>query len=747
MVVARQEAGQGGAPGAGPPRAARRRRAARGSCGCATWGAWWTASPSASPSRATDGKEAVGLLVFKEAGANTVTVARVRARGRSASSPTSTPPWRWTWRTARPGFIADSISNVVQSLVFGGLLAFLVLFLFLRDPRYPVAIALSIPISVVATFALMEAAGVSLNIMSLGGLALGVGMLVDNSIVVLENIFRHREELGAGPVEAASRGAEEVQGAITASTLTTISVFGPIIYVEGVAGELFKDLSLAVAFSLLASLVVALTLLPSMAARFATVGRRGRAERRPDAGASAQAGRLGHAALGRRRRPCAHRRRAARGTGRLGGALVRFWARRDRFRRWAARSTPCSGASTGPSSASPCGTTPHWSGPSTIRAASWGPPRGSSLLSVALTGVLRRDLLPQVDQGAFQIRLELPEGTALTATAEASHADRGGRSWPTPGVAAVFSNIGRDVRAYAEGEEASGLHTATFQVRVADHARSDDVADRMRALADRFPPGALSVETGQATALGAMLGGAEADIAVRVRSEDLDQAYAMAAEVERRLESVAAVGNVRDRHGARAAPDPDRDRPHRVRCLRRGSHGGGRHGGPYHARRPGHPVRGLRPEDRRGGPLPRGPPLLAGHPADAPRRGRAHPRADPRAGGHGSGGGAPGGSGARGARVRRRGAGRAGRGHRFGAGGAVVAPPLAGRPLGRGRRERGDAPLLPRPGLRVRAGAGPGLHDPGGPVRVLRPSRSRSSCPCRWRWWARWWRSSSPGRA
>ena len=117
------------------------------------------------------------------------------------------------------------------------MLAFLVLFLFLRDPRYPVAIALAIPISVVGTFALMEAFDVSLNIMSLGGLALGVGMLVDNSIVVLENIFRHREELGAEPGAAAAAGAEEVQAAITASTLTTISVFGPIIYVEGVAGE------------------------------------------------------------------------------------------------------------------------------------------------------------------------------------------------------------------------------------------------------------------------------------------------------------------------------------------------------------------------------------------------------------------------------------------------------------------------------------------------------------------------------
>jgi HAE1 family hydrophobic/amphiphilic exporter-1 len=214
------------------------------------------------------GAESVGILVFKESGANTVTVAE-SVQDVIAELANEYPSMRIDIADDQAGFIADSISNVVQALVFGGLLAFLVLFLFLRDSRYPFAIALAIPISVVGTFALMEAAGVSLNIMSLGGLALGVGMLVDNSIVVLENIFRHREELGEGALQAAAAGAEEVQSAITASTLTTISVFGPIIYVEGVAGELFKDLSLAVAFSLLASLLVALTLLPSLAARFA----------------------------------------------------------------------------------------------------------------------------------------------------------------------------------------------------------------------------------------------------------------------------------------------------------------------------------------------------------------------------------------------------------------------------------------------------------------------------------------------
>ena len=484
------------------------------------------------------GEEAVGILVFKEAGANTVTVAEAVAEVLDELT-IEYPSMRLDIADDQAGFIADSISNVVQALIFGGILAFLVLFLFLRDPRYPVAIALAIPISVVGTFALMEAADVSLNIMSLGGLALGVGMLVDNSIVVLENLFRHREELGADPLQAASAGAEEVQAAITASTLTTISVFGPIIYVEGVAGELFKDLSLAVAFSLLASLVVALTLLPSLAARFG--------------GAGAQ---LEVAAAGGGGRPEGWFRTALwalnrivvapfkllRGGFQLGVALLQFWAGGvgrvlgrisapllsafDRaFDRFAARYHRVL----------------EWAldHPAQVLSTS-----GAALVLSVLLGLgLQRDLLPQVDQGAFTVRLELAEGTALEATAEAA-AEVEAAALADPDIEAVFSSVGRDVRAYAEGEEASGLHTASIQARVARKASTDEVAARIRALGSRLPLGALAVGTGQATALGTMLGGSEADVAVRVRGEDLDQVFGVAVLVSERLATVGSLGNV-----------------------------------------------------------------------------------------------------------------------------------------------------------------------------------------------------------
>src|SRR5687767_642270 len=210
--------------------------------------------------------EAVGLLLFKEAGANTVSVSDT-VRTVLEQLRREYPELTIDIAMDQAGFISNALQNVMQEVVVGGILAFLVLFLFLRDARYPVAIALAIPLSVIATFALLEATGISLNIMSLGGLALGVGLLMDNSIVVIENIFRHREK-GLAPAAAAALGAEEVQAAITTSTLTTIAVFGPIIYVEGIAGALFASLSLAVAFSLGISVMVALTLLPVMAARW-----------------------------------------------------------------------------------------------------------------------------------------------------------------------------------------------------------------------------------------------------------------------------------------------------------------------------------------------------------------------------------------------------------------------------------------------------------------------------------------------
>ncbi|MEE9146326.1 MAG: efflux RND transporter permease subunit [Candidatus Tectomicrobia bacterium] len=167
----------------------------------------------------------------------------------------------------RAAFIRHSIAQVEQSALLGGGIAIIVLLLFLRSFRPTVIIALAIPLAVVATFILLFQTGISLNWMSLGGLALGIGMLVDNSVVVLENIFRHRQQ-GVEPRRAAVVGAREVGIAVAASTLTTLCVFFPLIFMQGMMGIVFQELALTVTFALLASLLVALTLVPMLSSRW-----------------------------------------------------------------------------------------------------------------------------------------------------------------------------------------------------------------------------------------------------------------------------------------------------------------------------------------------------------------------------------------------------------------------------------------------------------------------------------------------
>lgn len=164
-------------------------------------------------------------------------------------------------------FIERSIANVARSVLYGSGLAVLVLLFFLRNLRSTAVIALSIPISIIATFALIYFAGFTINLMTLGGLALGVGMMVDSSIVALENIFRHRNDYNKAPEEAAIDGANEVAGAIIASTITTLVIFLPIVFLKGVSGVLFKELAFVIVFSLVCSLFVSLSIVPMLASK------------------------------------------------------------------------------------------------------------------------------------------------------------------------------------------------------------------------------------------------------------------------------------------------------------------------------------------------------------------------------------------------------------------------------------------------------------------------------------------------
>jgi len=235
-----------------------------------------------------NGREAVELAVYKEGDTNTVGVAEAVIE-RLASVRTDLPEgMQLVVVENQATFIGRAIDEVVGNALLGGLLAMLVIFAFLRDWASTLIVAVCIPVSIIATFFLMAETGISLNIMSLGGIALATGLLVDNAIVVLENISRHRTKgdvAGSSVAEsrarAAVRGGSEVAAAVLASTLTTIAVFFPLAFVEGIAGQLFADQALTVTYALAVSLLVALTLIPMLAARLG-----GRAGKRLDAGDS-----------------------------------------------------------------------------------------------------------------------------------------------------------------------------------------------------------------------------------------------------------------------------------------------------------------------------------------------------------------------------------------------------------------------------------------------------------------------------
>ncbi|MBT8135856.1 MAG: efflux RND transporter permease subunit [Gammaproteobacteria bacterium] len=212
-----------------------------------------------------NGQESVELAVYKEGDANTVQVAR-RVKSRLDGIEENLPAGVELQQIYDQSvFISQAINQVLSAALIGGILAIIVLYSFLRDIRATMIIGTAIPVSVIGTFVLMYASDLTLNIMSLGGIALAVGLLVDNAIVVLENIVRKREG-GADVRTAAREGTGEVTSAVIAATLTTIAVFFPMVFVHGIAGQLFRDQALTVTFALLFSLLVALTLIPMLAA-------------------------------------------------------------------------------------------------------------------------------------------------------------------------------------------------------------------------------------------------------------------------------------------------------------------------------------------------------------------------------------------------------------------------------------------------------------------------------------------------
>src|SRR5687768_7580749 len=211
------------------------------------------------------GREAVELAIYKEGDANTVATADAISRRLEQLKEQMPADIELTVIDDQSQFIRHAISDVKMDAVIGGFLAVLIIFLFLRDGWSTFVIGLSLPVSIIATFFFMGQFGLSLNVMSLGGLALATGLVVDDSIVVLESIAKARER-GLGILEAAIAGTREVSMAVVASTLTTIAVFLPLVFVQGIAGQLFRDQALTVALAIFMSLIVSMTLIPMLSA-------------------------------------------------------------------------------------------------------------------------------------------------------------------------------------------------------------------------------------------------------------------------------------------------------------------------------------------------------------------------------------------------------------------------------------------------------------------------------------------------
>ncbi len=416
-----------------------------------------------------DGREAVELAVYKEGDANTVAVADAVHAALEKFKPLVPESIKLTVVDDQSVFIRNALREVRNAAIEGGILAILVIFFFLKDGWSTFVIGLSLPVSLIATFFFMGQAGLSLNVMSLGGLALATGMVVDDSIVVLENIARMRER-GMGILESALRGTNEVGLAVTASTLTTCAVFFPLVFVEGVAGQLFRDQALTVTIAMLISLVVAMTLIPMLASLKARAPQAYREEPVPERVPS-------KTRLGRGWR---------RGTTFAFGTVpetVLGWIWKAVT--WAMRHV---------------GNALSWLGGILLKPYDWaaeayvrnlpgiirrpvlvlGGALVAFVLAVALVPTLGLDLIPQLQQGRFDMTVTLPPGTPLAQT-DALVREVQTRNAGNSSIKGLFGVSGSGTRLDANPTE-SGENIGRLLVSMAPGTDDEDEAKAMAAL-------------------------------------------------------------------------------------------------------------------------------------------------------------------------------------------------------------------------------------------------------------------------
>ena len=433
-----------------------------------------------------NGKPSLRLSINKQSGANTVEVAQA-VKAEMARINRDIPQIQLLPLIDTSTYIENSIRNVGRATAVGGILAVVILLLFLRNVSSTVIIATAIPVSIIATFGLIYFGGFTLNLMTFGGLALGIGMLVDSAIVVLENIYRLRES-GLSPRDAALQGTEEVGSAIVASTLTTVVVFLPVVFMRGISGIYFQQLAFVVAFSLLCSLVVALTLVPMLSARFlrfrgAVAGgsRRGPGRVYDASEAAFKAVEQGYGRV--LRRALRHRRMV------ILSALALFVG------------------------------------------------------SVLLLPTIGVDFMPASDEGEVRVDLEMAVGTRLDVMDRMTRSVEEIVRAQVPELQSILVSVG------GGGWRASGGHTANIRATLVPQSErrrsSEEIANALRPALSSLPGVTVRTRAGQGLWILRMGQGDGDNLSLEIRGYDLDTARELAQQVRAAVAEVPGVSDAR----------------------------------------------------------------------------------------------------------------------------------------------------------------------------------------------------------
>lgn len=439
-----------------------------------------------------NGEPGIQISVNKQSGTNTVRVAKgvlkeVENINRSISQVKVVP------LVDQSVYISRSINNVASSVVIGGILAVLILLFFLRNFKSTMVISTAIPISIMATFGLLYFNGFTLNLMTIGALALGVGQLLDNSIVVLENVFRHRE-LGKKPKEAAIIGADEVTSPIIASTLTSVVVFLPMIFMQGMTGLMYRQLAFVVVFALTCSLVTALTMVPMLSSKLLSVSTE------PKGRKDSLRCRIYHA------------------TGRILEGMENVYGKALNW------------------------VLDHRGKAVLIAGAALA---GAVLLSLAIGS----ELMPVSDEGEIRVNLDMEAGTRL----EVVDAKMKVLEERLKGI----DEITHTITQAGSGGWASGSNTGSIRLRLvgkSERSRSDEeIAGEIRKRFAGIPGARIRVRTATSNQMSRFMGGGDR-LEIQVRGHDLEESFRLASSIQK---SIEAVEGVTDANLSRTAGAPE----------------------------------------------------------------------------------------------------------------------------------------------------------------------------------------------